>query len=85
MGGDLVVVQIGLDVIRDEDHHHIRRFGGVRRGEHFQPGGLRLGNTLAIGGEADDDINTGIAEIEGVSVALAAVANDGDCATGEVI
>ena len=32
VGGDLRVVEIGLDVIRDEDHDHIGRLSRPRRG-----------------------------------------------------
>ena len=85
MRGDLIVVEVGLYMIGDEDHDHVGRLGGVGRGEYLQAGGLGLGDALAAGGQADDDIDSGIAEVEGVGVALAAVADDGDCAPGEVI
>src|SRR5450759_1512010 len=85
VGGDLAVVEIGLDVIRDEDHDHIRGFRGLGGGEDLEAGGFGLGDALAAGGEADDDLDAGIAEVEGVGVALAAVADDGDRAAGEVV
>ena len=44
----------------------------------FRPGGLGLGPALAAGVEPDDDIAAGIAQIQRVRVALAAVADDGD-------
>src|ERR1035441_9398798 len=61
------------------------RAAGFALGAPLGPGGFRLGDALAVGGEADDDIDAGIAEVERVGVALAAVADDGDCAAGEVI
>ncbi len=85
VGRDFVVVEIGLDMIGDQDHDHVGGLGGVGGGEDLEAGGLGLGDALAAGGQADDDIDAGIAEVQGVGVALAAVADDGDGAAGEVI
>ena len=40
--------------------------------------GLRLGSGRAAGAQADDDVEAGIAQVERVRAALAAVADDGD-------
>ena len=85
VGSDLIVIEVGLYVIGHEDHDDVRDLSGVGRGEDLEAGSFGLGDTPAAGGEADDDIDAGIAEVQGMGVALAAVADDGDCAAGEVI
>ena len=80
VGSDLVVIEIGLYVIGHQDHHHVGRLSGIGGGKDFESGGLGLGGALAAGAETDHYIDAGIAQIQSVGVALAAVADDGDCA-----
>ena len=51
----------------------------------LQAGGFGLRPALAAGGQADDDVDAGIAQVERVGVALAAVADDGDGAALQVV
>ena len=51
-----------------------------RGSHHFQAGGFRLGPRLAAGVQADHHVHAGIAQVQRVGMALAAVADDGDCA-----
>ena len=75
---DLGFVEGALDVIGNQDHHDVGHFGGFGGVEHGETGGLRFGAALAVGRETDHNVEAGIAQVEGVSVALAAIANDGD-------
>ena len=77
-GRDVGGVEIGLDVIGYQDHHHVGGLGGFGRSEHGEPGGVGFGAALAFGGQADNDVEPGVAQIQRVRVALAAVADDGD-------
>ena len=79
VGRDFVLVEIGLDVIGDQDHDDVGGFGGVGDGQDFQAGGFGFRGALAAGIEADDDVDAAVAQVQRVGVALAAVADDGDC------
>ncbi len=76
--GDLVGVDVALDLVRGEDHDEVRFGDGVGDVEHPQALGLGLGAGLGVCLQADADVNTGIAQAEGVGVALGAVTDDGD-------
>ena len=75
---DLRFIQVGLQMIRNQDHDDVGGLGGLRDGHHFQPRGLRFGPALAAFVEPDNDIATGIAQIQRMRVPLAAVADNGD-------
>ena len=55
---------------------------GVRT---VRPAAVGFGAALAVCGKADDDVEAGVAQIQGVGVALGAVADDGDFFTFEVV
>ena len=78
VGGDGGVVERPLAGVRDQHHDHVGLGGGLRGGEDAQP--LRLGRRPALAGlgETDPDVVPGVAQVEGVGVALRAVAEDGD-------
>jgi hypothetical protein len=76
--GDVGFVEIALDVIGYQDHHHVGGFGGFGGRQTVQAGGFGLGAALAVRGQADDYVEAGIAQVQRVRVALAAVADDGD-------
>ena len=78
MGRDLLLIQIRLDMIGDQDHDDVGGLGGVGGIGHFEAGGFRLGARFAAGIEPDHHIHAGIAQVEGVRVTLAAIANDCD-------
>ena len=59
--------------------------GGFGGGQDLQAGGFGLGPALAAGVEADHHVDAGIAQVQRVGVALAAVADDGDRAALQVI
>ena len=75
---DLVVVEVGLDVVGHQDHDRVGGLGGVAGRQHLQAGGFRLLPALAARVQADDDVEAGIAQVQRVRVSLAAVADDGD-------
>ncbi len=80
---DVARVQVALHVIRNQDHHHVGGLGGVGGGEHLQPGRFRLGAALARLRQADDHVEARIAQIQRMSVTLAAIADNGDGFTFE--
>ena len=79
-----LVVEIALDVIGYQDHHDVGGFGGFGRRQHLESGGFGFGAALAAGGQADHHVEAGIAQVQRVRVALAAVADDGDFLAFEV-
>ena len=78
MRRDVGRVEVALDVIGYQDHHHVGGFGGFGRGQHGEAGGVGFGAALAVRGQADNDVEAGVAQVQRVRVALAAVADDGD-------
>jgi hypothetical protein len=75
---DLVGVKHSLLFVRHEDHEHVCPLGGFCRGDDFKAFGLCL---LAAGGpflKGDLDLlHTAVAHVQHVSVALAAIADNG--------
>ncbi|KAF5038975.1 hypothetical protein DSECCO2_548680 [anaerobic digester metagenome] len=77
VGQDVFFVQRLLGLVRDQDHDDVgrgRRLGGGHGGEAVFLGQLPVG---AAGTLADDHLDAGIAQVLGVGMALAAVADDG--------
>ena len=75
---DLALVEIRLDMVRQQDHDDLGSFGGVRNGKHFQSRPFRLGPGLGTFVQADDDVESALQQVQRVRVSLAAVADDGD-------
>src|SRR5690606_21701956 len=78
--GDGLLVDLGLDGVRDEDHDDVGLGGGLGRGHHAQA--LLLGLGLGLGAlvQTDAHVDAGVAQRQGVGVALAAVTDDRDLA-----
>ena len=76
--GDVGLVQRALDVVRNEDHHDVGGLDCVGCLHDCQTGGLDLCAALAVCREAHNHVEPGIAQVQRVRVALAAVADNGD-------
>ena len=80
---DLGVVDRLLGGVGDQDHDHV---GGLDRvGDVHDPQAGVLGERAALGAgrEPDDDVDPALVEVQGVGVALAAVADDRDRLAGQ--
>ncbi len=55
--GDLGGPDLGLLLIRQQDHHQIAATGGFGDVEHLEPGRFGLGAAGGIGAQADDDVD----------------------------
>ena len=75
----VVAVDVGLQLVGREHHHHIGPFGGVGDFHDLELLGLGLlhaGRALA---QRDRDVlDAGIPQVQGMGMALAAIADDGD-------
>jgi hypothetical protein len=78
VGGDLFGVEPGGGLVGDEDHNDVGPASDFGDGTDFEAGLLGLGDGFGVGGEADFYLNAGVLEVEGVGVALGAVADDAD-------
>ena len=79
VGGEMVVIDVGLQFVGRDHHHHVGPFGGLGHLHDLEL--LALGLFHAGRGLAQrhrDVFDAGIAQIERVGMALAAVADDGD-------
>ena len=74
---DLRLVDGGLILVRQQDHHHIRFGGGVGHGLDLQA--LLLGVFHGLGGrtQADDHVDTGVTQVQRMGVALGTVTDNG--------
>src|SRR5690606_17682053 len=75
---DLLAVDAALYLVGQEDHHDVAGRGGVGDLHHPKPGRLGRRPRVRAAPEADDDVAAGVAGVEGVGVALGAVADDRD-------
>ena len=75
---DVVGPNGALVLIRSQDHDDVGLSCGFRNGLDFQA--LLLGVLDGLGGrtQADDDVHTGIAQVQSVSMALGTVTDDGN-------
>ena len=72
------MVDLGGGLVGGEVHDDVGPLGDVGDGTDDEAGGARAGRVGRVGAEADADIDAGVLEVEGVGVALRAVADDGD-------
>ena len=78
VGLDLVAVQLGLDLVRGQDRHDVGPGHGLGDRLDGQPGLLGLGDGAGALTQAHHDLHAGVPQVEGMGVALGAVADDRD-------
>jgi len=75
----LFTVQVALAFIRRQDHDHVGPFRRIGRVHDLQPGAFRLGDAGRTGPQPDSELpDAAVLQVQRVSMALAAVADDGD-------
>ena len=77
---DLLREDLGLHLVGNEQGDELRAAHRVLDGRDLEPGCLGLGPRRAPRAEPDCDLDAGVAQVEGVGVALGAVADHGDLA-----
>ncbi len=82
---DLGLEDGGLLLVGEEHHHHVRIPYRVRDGLDLQPVPFCLGPALGALVEPDGHVAAGLLQVQGVGVALAAVAEDRDLAACDLI
>ena len=79
VGVQMIVVDVALQFVGREHHHHVGPFGGVGHLHDLELLALGLLDALRVLAQRDRDVlDAGIAQIERVGMALAAIADDGD-------
>src|ERR1700739_4234360 len=78
IGFDELIVHFGLGLIRCENVDPVGAFGGLIGRDNYHAVGASLLGALAGRIEADDNLVSAVAEILGLRVSLAAIANDCD-------
>jgi hypothetical protein len=76
--GDLLAVDLAVLLVRQQHHHDVAARRGVGDAGDLQARRARLLDRARVGAQADDDVDAGVLEVEGVGVALRAVADDRD-------
>ncbi len=77
VGGDLGVVDLGGGLVGGEVHDDVGPGGDLGDRADHQPGVAGAGGVGGVGAQAYADFYAGVLEVEGVGVALRAVADDG--------
>ena len=85
IGGDILFVNVGLDLVVDEHHHDVAPLGGLGNGLDGKPRGLRLGPVLGAFPQAHADLAAGVFQVQGMGMALRAVADHGDLLAVEIV
>ena len=74
---DALFVEGGLLFVVDEDHDEVGGLGGLGAGHHLHALGLSLGPALGALVQAHNNVHAALFQVQRVSVALRAVADDG--------
>src|SRR5262245_12144170 len=77
-GRDLLLVDLGALLVGHQHHDDVGLLGGGGRVDHPQALGLRLAARRAVRAEPDAHVAAAVAQVEGMGVSLAAVADDLD-------
>ena len=85
IGGDVLFIYVGLHLIVDEQHHNIAPLGGLGNGLDSEPGSLRLRPALRALPQAHADLTAGVLQVQGMGVALRAVADHSDFLSVEIV
>ena len=79
MGCKIGLVDVGLQLVRRQHHDDVGPLGGLGHLHDLEACLFGLGGRRRALAEGDDDVlHAGVAQVEGVGMALAAVADDGD-------
>ena len=78
VGGDALLVHVGLDLVIDQDHDDVAPLGGLLDGLHLQTGLLGVGPVLRALAQAHAHVAAGVLQVQRVGVTLGAIADDGD-------
>ena len=79
VGGEVVAIDVGLQLVGREHHHHVGPFGGLGDLHDLELLALGLLDALrALAQRHRDVLDAGVAQIERMGMALAAIADDGD-------
>ena len=84
VGSDVLLIDLGLHLVVDEHHDDVAPLGGLGNGLDGQAGLLRLGPVLGALAQTHAHVAAGVLQVEGMGVALGAVADDGDLFAVEV-
>ena len=74
----LLLVDLGLGLVGDEHHDDVGLLRGVVHAHDLEAGLLGLLGGRGALAQAHADVHAGVHEVEGVGVALGAIADDGD-------
>ena len=85
IGGDILFVNVGLYLVIDEHHHDVAPLGGLGNILNGKPCGLRLGPVLGAFPQAHADLAAGVLQVQGMGMALRAVADHGDLLAVEIV
>ncbi|MNZ67700.1 hypothetical protein D3C78_859550 [compost metagenome] len=75
---DFVLVQLGLELVRGQDHDQVGTGNSGRYIGNFQAVSFGFGNGVRTFTQTDSDIHTGVFQVARLSVALGAVTDDGN-------
>ena len=77
---EVIAIDVALQLVRGEQHHHIGPFGGIGDGLHLKPHSFRLLGRGEIRAQGDTDLFDAreSLQVQGMRMALASIADDRD-------
>jgi hypothetical protein len=79
VGDEMIAIDVGLQFVGREHHHHVGPLGGLGDFHHLELLAFGLLDALrALAQRHRDLLDAGVAHIERMGMALAAIADDGD-------
>ena len=79
VGGEVIAIDVGLQLVGRQHHHHVGPLGGLGDLHDLELLALGLGHALGALAQRDRDVlDARVAQVERVGVPLAAIADDGD-------
>ena len=84
IGGDVLLVDVGLHLVVDEDHDDVGPLGGLGHGFDGEAGLFGVSPVFGALTESHAHVAAGILQVEGVGMSLGAVADDGDLLAVEI-
>ena len=82
---DVLLVHICLSLVIDEDHDDVGGLGGLGHGYHLEAVFFRHSPGFAALAQTNDHVAATVTQVHGVSMALGAVADDGDLLAVELV
>ena len=85
VGGNVLLIDVGLNLVVNQDHDDIAPLGGLSHSLNLKTGLLGAGPVFGALPQTDAHVAAGVLQVHRVGVALGAVADNGDLLAVQII